>query len=283
MKARKLAALFYVLIIMMFVQVSCDKMGSTIPPPPPPDPCLVTPITLNGTVVNPSTPGASNGSIIIAASGGTGFSFSMNGSSPQTANSFNNLKSGDYTVLVKNSNGCTSSIDLRLTDPVITCSSVNIVVFLTATDNVLCEPSNGTISITSTGGVAPYTYSVDGGAYTSSNIITGMPTGSHMVMAKDANGCIGAASITINNASAGSHFAQVRTLIQNHCVYCHSNSSASGGVSYSNDCNIVTGQARIKARAVDGVPTAMPSTGLLSASERQKILDWISAGGRYSD
>ncbi len=283
MREKKLAALFYLLIIIMLFPVACDKMGSTLPSPPPPDPCSLLTITLNGTVVNPSTPGASDGSITIAATGGAGFTFSMNGGSSQSANKFDHLRSGDYTVLVKNSTGCMNSISLRLTDPVVTCIGVNIVVFLVTTDNVPCEPFNGTIAATATGGVAPYLYAFDGGPFVPFNMIAGMPAGSHTVLVKDAHDCTGSASITINNAVAGPLFSQVKTLIQNNCLYCHGTTVASGGVSYSDDCNIVTGKLRIKARAVDANPTPMPPTGLLPAAERQKIIDWMNAGGRYSN
>jgi uncharacterized membrane protein len=49
------------------------------------------------------------------------------------------------------------------------------------------------------------------------------------------------------------------------------------------DCNIVANKDRIKARAVDASPSAMPPTGLMPASERQKITDWINAGGKFTD
>jgi hypothetical protein len=34
---------------------------------------------------------------------------------------------------------------------------------------------------------------------------------------------------------------------------------------------------------VDGNPSPMPTGGLLPANERQKITDWINAGGRITD
>jgi hypothetical protein len=49
------------------------------------------------------------------------------------------------------------------------------------------------------------------------------------------------------------------------------------------DCNIVNFKDRILARAVNANPSPMPPTGLLPPSERQKITDWINAGGRYVD
>jgi hypothetical protein len=34
---------------------------------------------------------------------------------------------------------------------------------------------------------------------------------------------------------------------------------------------------------VDGNPSPMPPGGLLPASEQQKIINWINAGGRFAD
>jgi uncharacterized membrane protein len=75
----------------------------------------------------------------------------------------------------------------------------------------------------------------------------------------------------------------VQGLIQANCVVCHNSGIAEGGMNFSVDCNIVANKDRIKARAVDANPGPMPPTGLLSTAERQKIISWINAGGRFSD
>jgi hypothetical protein len=279
----KLTVLLYVLIIVLFLPVSCSKTGGILPPPPP-DPCSLISVSLNGVVVNPSVSGASDGSITLSATGGNGFTFNINGGTFQSYNKFHNLAAGNYTVVAKNADGCTSAVSFLLVNPIPSCTGVNIVVSATATNNILCEATPvASITVLATGGTAPYTYSLNGGAYQAANVFTNVPTSSYMITAKDANGCIGSASTTVNNGAAGPLFTQVRTLIRNNCLYCHGGTITSGGVSYSDDCNIVTGKARIQARAVDGNPSPMPTTGLLPAAERQKIIDWINAGGRYSD
>jgi gliding motility-associated-like protein len=54
--------------------------------------------------------------------------------------------------------------------------------------NASCtNPNGGTITITNTGGVAPYSYSVNGGAFQSSNVLTGLSQGSKTVLIKDAS------------------------------------------------------------------------------------------------
>lgn len=102
---------------------------------------------------------------------------------------------------------------------------------------------------------------------------------------KDANGCTQTATVNINQAQAGPSFTTVRTIIQANCISCHSGSNQQGGMNWTNDCNIIAHKARIKTRAVDqaGTPDQMPQppNPPLSAADRQKIVDWINAGGGY--
>jgi uncharacterized membrane protein len=101
---------------------------------------------------------------------------------------------------------------------------------------------------------------------------------------KDANGCTATLTgVSVTSRTEGPKFTAVKALIQANCVTCHNATNASGGVNLSTDCSIVSGKDRIKARAVDGNPSPMPSSGLLPAAERQKITDWINAGGRVID
>ena len=58
--------------------------------------------------------------------------------------------------------------------------------------------ANGTLTIgVVTGGTAPYTYSVDGSAFTGTLVYTNLAAGNHTVAVKDANGCICSATPAI--------------------------------------------------------------------------------------
>jgi uncharacterized membrane protein len=87
----------------------------------------------------------------------------------------------------------------------------------------------------------------------------------------------------VSDLPSGPLFNQVRTLLQNNCVSCHNPNNQNGGMDWTVDCNIVTFKNNIKLRAVDGNPSPMPPTGLLPASERQKITNWINAGGKFTN
>jgi hypothetical protein len=56
-----------------------------------------------------------------------------------------------------------------------------------------------------------------------------------------------------------------------------------GGINFTVDCNIVLNKDRIKARAIDGNPSIMPPTGALPQADKDKITNWINAGGRFTD
>jgi hypothetical protein len=201
----------------------------------------------------------------------------------QSSGKFSYLGAGSYTVTCRNDMGCSAAVDFVLTNPVISCTGVNIVVTTGAGSNILCELPSAQVTVTASGGTGPYQYSLNNGAFQPGATFYNVPTGNCIITAKDANGCTGTASTTVSNAVAGPLFSQVRALLITHCVYCHSGSNPSGGVDYSQPCTIVSGKLRIQARAVDGNPSPMPASGLLPVAQRQKIMDWINAGGRYSD
>lgn len=247
------------------------------------DPCTGVTINVSGTVVNPSTFGGTNGSINASATGGTGFTYNINGGTYQATGVFSGLSAGTYTIGAKSTAGCTGSASFTLTNPN-PCSGVVITVANTIINNTPClSAPNGSISASASGGTGAYMYSLNSGAFQSSNIFSSLSAGSYTVTARDANSCTGSGNATVVNLSAGPLFTQVKSVLQANCVSCHNNTIANGGMNWEVDCNIVNNKDRIRARAVDGNPSAMPPTGLISAAERQKITDWINAGGRFTD
>lgn len=161
------------------------------------NPCAGVTVVVTTTKVDP-TAGQSNGSITATATGGTGFTYSLNNGPFQASGTFTGLATGNYTVTAKNSNGCTGSTTVALgsTNP---CAGVTITVTLTKVDPTTGQ-SNGSITATATGGTG-FTYSLNGGAYQTSNTFTGLAAGSYTVTAKSSAGCLGSASITLTAVS----------------------------------------------------------------------------------
>jgi len=256
--------------------------GSTVFILTAPNPCTGITINVTATTINPTTAAAANGSISASASGSTGFTFNINGGTFQATGNFNNLGQGTYTIVAKDLNGCTGSASFTLTAPN-PCTGVTITVSTVVTGNRPCESNNGSIVATGSGGTGPYTFSINAGVFQASNNFINLGAAAYAISAKDANGCVGTTNATVNTLTAGPLFQAVRTLLNNNCVSCHNNSVSEGGMNWTVDCNIVNFKDRINSRAVTGSPSAMPPTGLLPASERQKITNWVNAGGRFTD
>jgi hypothetical protein len=244
------------------------------------NPCIGVTITLSTTQTSPTT-GQSNGSITVTASPNGTYTYSLNSGAYQSSNIFNNLAAGTYSIMAKNSNGCTStstSVTLTAIDP---CNGINIVLTPTTTFADLCPTvNNGSISLSASGSTG-FTYSKDGGTtYQASNVFSNLAAGNYPVVVKDVNGCTKAQSVTISANPGGVKFNLVRNLMIAKCGSCHFNGGTSGSVNFDDKCNIVTKWDRINTRCV--VQGTMPPTPL-STSEKQLITDWVNAGHRYTD
>jgi uncharacterized membrane protein len=161
------------------------------------------------------------------------------------------------------------------------CAGVTINLTATPTDASACL-SNGSIVASATGSTG-FTYSINGTTFQASGTFNNVAAGSFTVTAKDANGCTKTANVTVGAGAgtAGPLFSAVKALMQANCQSCHNNTTANGGMNWTVDCNIVANKDRIKVRAVD--LGTMPPTGPLAQSEKDKITDWINAGGRFTD
>lgn len=161
------------------------------------NPCAGVTITVTATKTDPTT-GQSNGSITAAATGGTGFTYSLNNGAFQSSASFTGLATGNYTVTAKTSNGCTGTTTVALgsTNP---CNGVTIAVSLAKTDPATGQ-SNGSITATASGATG-FTYSLNTGAYQASNSFTGLAAGTYTVTAKSSAGCLGSAQVTLTAAN----------------------------------------------------------------------------------
>jgi PKD repeat protein len=142
--------------------------------------------------------GSSTGTITIAATtGGTSpYTYSVNGSGFTTTTSYTGLAAGSYPVMVKDANGCTFSTTASISN------SSGPTAQAATTLNSTCGNSNGAINIgVTTGGTGPYTYSVNGSAFTTNTSYTGLAAGTYSVIVKDAGGCMFTTSATISNTA----------------------------------------------------------------------------------
>lgn len=137
--------------------------------------------------------GAADGTVTITAGGGTpGYTYSINGGAFGAGNAFTGLAGGAHTVTVQDANGCQTTVNVNIVEP----PAVTLV--LASQTDVSCNGlADGTATVTAGGGVPGYTYSVDGGAFGASNVLTGLNAGAHTITVQDANGCQETVNVTI--------------------------------------------------------------------------------------
>jgi len=158
------------------------------------DPCTIKNITITGTVVNTTTPTATNGSITATANGSTGFTYSLNGGAFQPTGSFTGLGVGTYVVTAKDFEGCLKTQSFTIVD---ICSAKNIVVSGTVTAaGPAAGASNGSINATASGSTG-FTYQLNSGPFLPSGNFTGLTAGTYTVTAKDLDGCLKSQSFTV--------------------------------------------------------------------------------------
>ena len=136
--------------------------------------------------------GNQNASITVTGTGGqSNYTYSINGTSYQSANQFANIGAGTYTLYAKDANGCIGETTLTITQP--SQISVNAVpTMITCNGN-----ADGQITATATGGTPSYQYSIDGINFYPQNTVNNLSAGNYTISVKDANGCIQTFSTTI--------------------------------------------------------------------------------------
>jgi hypothetical protein len=248
------------------------------------DICTAKTITISGSVINAGPfAGATNGSITATASGSTGFTYQLNTGTFQASGIFAGLAAGTYNITAKDADACTKTQSFTInSDP---CFGKTLTINGATSPSDKCA-STGIITINASGATG-FTYQLNSGPFQISNIFTGLAVNNYNIAAKDADGCIKTGTASITLATSGSNFSAVKTILQTNCALssCHVGAGATGGLDFTQDCIIVSSWDRIKARAIDGSPSVMPPSpnSPLSASEKQKITDWINAGHRYID
>jgi hypothetical protein len=148
--------------------------------------------------VNVACFGANTGSATIAVAGGTGsysYLWMPGGATTATAN---NLTAANYTVTVTDVNapGCQVTQTHNITQP-----ATALTVTPGIPTHVSCfGGSNGSASVSASGGTTPYTYLWTPGIITGNgtNTITGLNAGTRTITVTDGNGCTNTQNITIN-------------------------------------------------------------------------------------
>lgn len=134
--------------------------------------------------INISCEDSFDGTLLAESSGGVP-NYNYAWSSNQTTELINNLSAGVYTVTVTDEAGCSIIGNFEIVAP--------LPLNLTAEfSNPICDgPSTGFVNvIQSSGGTAPYSYSLDGNNFTTDLLFENLTEGTYELEMMDANGCL---------------------------------------------------------------------------------------------
>lgn len=111
-------------------------------------------------------------------------------SNGQTTQSATGLTAGNYTLTVTDLKGCTASVQAQVGQP------QEISAAVSATPASCFGSSNGQVSLSATGGTAPYTYIWSQGSTAQS--VSGLSAGTYTVTITDANNCVSTTSVLVS-------------------------------------------------------------------------------------
>ncbi|MFY7669688.1 T9SS type B sorting domain-containing protein, partial [Tenacibaculum sp. MEBiC06402] len=143
------------------------------------------------THVDVSCNGATDGSITITATGGTGSYVYEIDSEPgrfQTSNEFNNLAAGTYTITTQDERGCFQILTVEILEPPVLEATID----LTTVQQQLCvQDTAPSFEVAITGGTPPYSTSLNGGAFVNDRIVFDNLTAgeTYVVIVRDSRGC----------------------------------------------------------------------------------------------
>ena len=145
--------------------------------------CVPVPVcnmTASATASNVTCNGQASGTATVTPSGGTAPYSYVWSPLPGNTQTVNNLTSGTYTVTVTDANGCITTQSFTVTEPAALVGNASVIA------PILCAGGTATVSVSATGGTAPY---AGIGSFSQS-------AGTQTYTITDANGC---SSITTAN------------------------------------------------------------------------------------
>ncbi|MFK8005402.1 MAG: S8 family serine peptidase [Saprospiraceae bacterium] len=171
--------------------------------------------------------GGNNGMIEVQSSGGSGnYTYSLNGISQGNNNIFTSLPGGVYLIGSTDDLGCTTSIDVTITEPNVMTAEV------TQQNNVNCfEGNNGSATIQVQGGNGTLEY-ILGSTSNTTGEFNNLSAGTYEVMILDGNDCSSMISFEINQPAEV--VAEITNNTSVNCFGANNGSlqvAASGGVS----------------------------------------------------
>ena len=164
-----------------------------------------TPVIFTTTPTDVTCNGSSDGTIIVnlpASNDNPIYTYEITAGpitvAPQNSNVFVGLGAGTYTMQVNSGRGCFNTEDVTINEPILLTTSGVATDFACAADNSV---NTSTLTISEAGGTSPYTYSIDGTNYFTTNAFDIIDDGSIQninIFVTDSNGCTATNTVVIN-------------------------------------------------------------------------------------
>jgi len=256
---------------------------------------MSSPVFLSISTQDIACAGQQNGIAKAEASGGLSPYF-YNWSTGATGSSIVNLEVGEYSLTVTDSGGCTVQDTIHIQSP-------DTLHALSHKGDISCfGAQDGWASVSVSGGVLPYEYAWGNGS--TDSLIENLPVGVYGVIVRDANDCIVATSITINEPPAltlsliieeqpceGNATGEIRSVVDGGLAPYHfqwSNGDTTGNLNHVADglytltvtdaagCDI---QANVSLNATPGLNVSLDQLNVQCFGQNNGALDAIIEGG----
>lgn len=216
------------------------------------------------TATNPVCHNDLNGLAIVSTTNAVGAGhYTWTPTAPtKTTQSVSGLGFGSYTVFVRDDNNCLANATFTLTNPL----AITVASLLS---NPTCLQSNGSITVTATGGTTllptPYTYFWSGSLGTSP-VISGLGAGVYSVTVSDSYSCSTMGTVNLSNANGPSGGS-----ISTTSVSCHAQCTGAATL----DASTITGGTSPYAIEwqAPATTTANPTGSLCAGNYIAKITD----------
>jgi len=201
------------------------------------------------------------------ASGTPPYTYQWDDPNFQTNPSANGLCTGFYNVIVTDINGCSITSGVTITDP------AGMTLTTSTTDPSFCGISNGTASISVSGGTAPYNYLWNDSGMQTTSTATGLAAGVYSVIVTDSVGCTAVNNLTLNDPGA-----PTLTVSNINNISCNGSSNGSATVSatggslpYSYQWNDTNSQTNSSATGLSAGTYNVTVTGSIGCSSTESV------------
>lgn len=184
----------------------------------------VSPLSTFVVSVQPATPAAatvqivqpdctsSTGIVTVSGTLNPSDTYSLDGFNYQSSPVFNSVVPGTYQLRVQNAVGCIGPVTSVLVNMPPATPQAPLATVLHPT----CSVATGTITVANA--TASYTYSLDGANYQSSTVFSNLPSGTYLLRAKNAFGCVSSVTDVVINSQPATPLAPMASVVQPTCT-----------------------------------------------------------------